>query len=872
MIGQTISHYKILEKLGGGGMGIVYKAQDLKLDRHVALKFLPPELTRDPEAKTRFIHEAKAASALQHNNICVVYDIDETSEGELFICMEHLDGETLKKRIERGPLKTDEAIDIAIQVAQGLQEAHNHQIVHRDIKPANILVTTSGVAKIVDFGLAKLAGQTLLTKSGSTVGTAAYMSPEQARGEAVDARTDIWSLGVLIYEMVTGQRPFKGEYENATLYAILNAEPELLSGLRTGVPKELERIVTKALAKDLAHRYQHVGDLLVDLNVLKEASHQGATPQFLVKRARIFQRSILTIVAMGIVLGVAAGIWLFGKHEVSALSYERSKSIGVLPFVPMNKTSEDSIFADGIHDDILTQLSKISDLRVIARTSMVLYRDTKKRLSEIGDELDVGYLLEGSVRRAGGRLRITAQLINTKTEGHAWAEVYERNEADVFAIQSEIAARIAEELNIRLSSSEKLSIARPLTSNLAAYDCYVKGQYYWSNYFDKDGNVRAAEMFDSAAHHDPKFIEAHAWASIVHSALYGIATSWDHSPQRLQRSKAALEKAAVLSPDAPEVRLARAMYYRAVEEDNYRALAELEAVLKQRPRWSEALNEIGASYQVLGDLQKAREMMRRRRIVDPVSMSGGWDTFLISARLREWGVAKREAEEYLARHPDDPFAYRWLSDILIDGFGDLTGARKVLEEGTRRPPDTFHGGQYVGKGDFWRTTLYERRYDSALVCASFQRFGWPSSERFVRLGTTLFVRGDINGARSQFDSARAIWEKRMKLGGYSLVWLPARLGYVLAGAGKSEEGIGHLQEAMEASSKGATIDLYTRQDVEEMLATAYIFAGKYSEAINLLDDLLRKPGTVTVWKLRLNPLYDPLRSNARFQKLVARAE
>ena len=264
MIGQTISHYKILEKLGEGGMGIVYKAEDTKLKRTVALKFLPPELIRDPEVKERFIHEAQTASALEHHNICNVHEIDETDDGHTFMVMACYTGESLKERISRSPLKIDEAIAIGSQIAQGLAKAHEKGIVHRDIKPANIHLTDDGVVKILDFGLAKLRGQKKLTKEGTTVGTVAYMSPEQARGEEVDQRTDIWSLGIVLYEMVTGQLPFKGDYEQAVVYSILNEESEPMTGLRTGVPLELERIARKAMAQDSCERYQHVGEMVVE--------------------------------------------------------------------------------------------------------------------------------------------------------------------------------------------------------------------------------------------------------------------------------------------------------------------------------------------------------------------------------------------------------------------------------------------------------------------------------------------------------------------------------------------------------------------------------------------------------------------------------
>ena len=345
MIGHTVSHYKILERLGGGGMGVVYKAQDLKLDRPVALKFLPPDLTRDSEAKQRFVHEAKAASALQHNNICVVHDIDETDDGQMFISMEYLEGETLKKKIEQGPLKIDEAIDIAIQVARGLTKAHEHGIVHRDIKPANIMVTSDSVAKIVDFGLAKLSSRTMLTKAGSTMGTAAYMSPEQARGEPADQRTDIWSLAVVLYEMLTGKRPFEAEYENALLYSILNSEPEHLTGLRTGIPMELERIVRKCMAKLPGSRYQHIDEMLVDLRRAQQETPASAEARRKRRNARLF---------VGAGIGAAALALLVYLFVIPKPAPAGAQSVAVLPFQNLSAEGPHSYFAGGLHDELLT--------------------------------------------------------------------------------------------------------------------------------------------------------------------------------------------------------------------------------------------------------------------------------------------------------------------------------------------------------------------------------------------------------------------------------------------------------------------------------------------------------------------------------------
>lgn len=316
MIGKTISHYKIIEKLGGGGMGVVYKAEDTKLDRFVALKFLPPELTRDEESKKRFIHEAKAASALEHTNICNIHEIDETDDGQIFIVMSSYEGETLKKKIERGPLKIDDAIDITMQIAEGLSRAHEKEIIHRDIKPANIFITEEGVAKILDFGLAKVTGQTQLTQMGSTVGTVAYISPEQARGEKVDHRTDIWALGIVFYEMITGQAPFKGDYEQAILYSIINEEPTPLKKVNPSIEPELVRIVDKSLKKDPESRYSSVEEILKDFKSYKESLSAREMETFNLRTflRRIRQPRIAIPTVFLIIIIILAGVWFF-NHQ-----------------------------------------------------------------------------------------------------------------------------------------------------------------------------------------------------------------------------------------------------------------------------------------------------------------------------------------------------------------------------------------------------------------------------------------------------------------------------------------------------------------------------------------------------------------------------
>jgi eukaryotic-like serine/threonine-protein kinase len=860
MIGRTISHYKILEHLGGGGMGVVYKAQDLKLGRSVALKFLPPELTRDSDAKQRFAHEAKAASTLQHMNICVVHDIDETADGQMFICMEYLEGDTLKSKIEHGPLKVDEAIEIARQITQGLVDAHEHGIIHRDIKPANVLVTRSGVAKIVDFGLAKLSGRSMLTKTGSTLGTAAYMSPEQARGETADQRTDIWSLGVLLYEMLTGKRPFDAEYENAQLYSILNADPEPITGLRSGVPMELERIVRKCLSKSPKERYQHADELIVDLRAIQTISSPQSGSTTTVPRDRKMRTRVLF--AVGGLIIVALGAWFFFGRPLAEMSDIRKKSIAVLPFSPFDRSFDDTVFADGIHDDILTQLSKISGLRVIARTSMVLYRDSKKTPHEIGNELDAGYLLEGSTRRSGGKIRITAQLIKTATDDHVWAETYDRNDADVFAVQSDIALRIASSMNTAITSAEKAQVQEVLTTNTEAYNFYLRGKYYYDNYTDTLGKAIAADCFEKAAELDPTFTQAFAMAAMANFLVW--------NPLRQTRSTLALDRARALNPEEPLVLWARAysLLYPGLQSPETRKLAlELyRKALTSRPNLAELHREICEVLLNEGALTEARASARTFFSLSPLSLSVSMngvvnsDPFSISSCLKDWEAARKEVDEYIARRPDDPYGYRQKATILINGFGDLKGARKALEDGRALTPNQFRGPAFeITSLAFWRVNYLEGKYHEALTSVELPHpniyWNWA---RLMQKGQTYVALGRHRQAMVCFDSAFASAER------FGLYGRSRCMGIALAWRGEHEKARLEMKKA-----KAFDLRWPLQKQLEEAQTISSVLAGDNETALNLLEKSIAEPGLVTVWSLRLDPVYNSLRNNPRFQALLA---
>lgn len=437
MIDQTLPRYQLLNKLGQGGMGVVYKARDTRLDRLVALKFLPPHLSTDDQAKQRFIHEAKAASALDHVNICTIYDIGETDEGRLFIAMTCYEGETLKQKIARGALALGQAVDYALQIAEGLARAHEAGIIHRDVKPGNVMVTSRDRVKLLDFGLAKMA-DVKLTKTGATLGTVAYMSPEQARGEAVDQRTDIWALGAVLYEMLTGRRPFQGDYAQAVLYGVLNVDPEPVTAVRADLPPALGRVVRRALEKDPSRRYLSMGALMEELKTVSS----GATA-----------------------------------------APELEKSIVVLPFTNLSPDPDNEYFSDGLTEEIITDLSQVRALRVISRTSSMMLKGTRKDVRTIGRALDVQYVLEGSVRKAGHQLRITAQLIDALNDAQLWGEKYRGTLDDVFEIQEQVSRAIVTALRVRLSSDEEAAIEEHPIPNLLAYDYYLRARHdiYASN-------------------------------------------------------------------------------------------------------------------------------------------------------------------------------------------------------------------------------------------------------------------------------------------------------------------------------------------------------------------------------------------------------
>ncbi len=787
MIEQTISHYKILEKLGEGGMGVVYKAQDLKLDRLVALKFLPQQLLASPEEIARFQQEAKAISALNHPNIATIHDVDQ-ADGQKFLVLEYLPGGTLKSKIKHlqssgKEFSLAEVVEYGLQISEGLAHAHRHGIVHRDIKTDNMMLTEEGKVKITDFGLAKLRGGAHLTKTGSTVGTVPYMSPEQIRGEELDRRSDLFSFGIVLYKLTTGHLPFRGEHEAALSYSIVNEDPVPLKSLRDNLPSSLENVVYRCLEKDKEHRFQSAEEAATELRkVQHEISGYGSAPS---KRSKL-----PWITAAAIVILVLIGLYVFLPSKSTSVD---RKSIAVLPFKNLSEDKENEYFSDGVTEDIITQLSKIGDLRVISRTSVMQYKNVNKRLRDIGKELDVATILEGSVRRAGNEVRIVAQLIDASTDEHLWAETYDKELTKIFTIQSEIAQQIAAALKSKLSPAEKERLEKKPTENLTAYDYYLKGREYYNRYRKQD-NENAIELFKKALEFDPNY--ALAYAGLGES--YATRTRRYEFPQAWADSGIAVSKKAIsIDPNLPEAYTSLSIAYNQ-KGWHHKAIEAARKAVEINSNYATGNEMLGYWNLYTGKLDEALQWLKKSVLLDPSDPFNFYGVGAIYFRLDDHTKAEQWFKKGIELQPDFVYTYVALS-LLYLAQGKYNQAVEECRKILSISPDDIVGLNAIGDAELFLGDSAEAKqyYEKAIAKISSRWNVYAGRCNITSLGYIFSKMGQHDEARKMFSQSLKLDREELDQGSEWYIVL-YDLAAINAIQGNKAEAYKWLQKAIDA--------------------------------------------------------------------------
>jgi TolB-like protein/Tfp pilus assembly protein PilF len=682
LVGQLIGHYLVERLIGIGGMGEVYLARDVQLGRKAALKLVPEHLAADEAQLSRFKIEARSASALNHPNILTIYEIGVEGNRQ-FIATEFIDGVTLRASLAEGRMKLCDAMAIAVQVASALAAAHEAGVVHRDIKPENIMIRPDGYVKVLDFGIAKLTEKgsaserdgsattaVLQTRPGLILGTGRYMSPEQARGQKVDARSDIWSLGVVLYEMAVGIPPFLGETPSDCIASILTKEPPPLSGVLPDVPLKLEEVLQKALHKDRDERYQTARELLGDLHTLEgELELAGAARAgVIVRQIKRHKRGVLLMLAAAI---FAAGALAYSLFFIASPPPPNEKSIAVLPFENLSEEKSSAYFADAIQDEILTRLSKIADLKVISRTSTQRYKHTSQTPSQIAHQLGVANLLEGSVQKTNEKVRVNVQLITAANDTHLWAETYDRKLTDIFVVESDIATTIAKTLQARLTGAEKTAIAKRPTVSPEAYELYLKGRFFWNKRTAADLR-KAIEYFNQALDKDPSYALAYAGLTDAYLILsqYGAASPADSYPQAIAAAKKAIELDDTLAEAHTSLACSLAYY----DFDFEQSVKEFERAIELDPNYATAHHWLSNGVlSALGQFERAIAEGKRAVELDPLSLVINTDLGQDFFYARRYDEAIAHLHKTLEMDPRFYFAH-WVLGTTLQLKGQLSDA------------------------------------------------------------------------------------------------------------------------------------------------------------------------------------------------------
>jgi len=869
--------YHIFEELGKGGMGRVYKALDKEIEEKVALKLLNPEIAADSKTIERFRNELKTARQISHKNICRMYHFGK-DEGAYYITMEYVRGEDLKSMIRMmGRMSPGQAVSIARQVCEGLAEAHRLGVIHRDLKPQNVMIDRDGNVKIMDFGIARSLKAKGITGAGIMIGTPEYMSPEQVEGKDADERSDIYALGIVLYEMLTGKVPFEGETPLSVALKQKTEIPENPKAINTQITEDLSRLILRCLEKEKEKRYQRVGELIAEFDRIDKGlpaaekvlpQRKPLTSKELPVRLKKRWRTIAAVAIIG-VAAVAAFLY-FGRGKPT-LTAEKKRLV-VLPFENLG-SPEDEYFADGISDEINARIAGIAKLGVIARNSAVQYKKSNKSIKQIGEELGVGYVLSGTVRwqkseGGAGQVRVTPTLIRASDSTQIWANVYDQKIAEIFQVQSDIAKKVVGEMGVVLGEPEKQSLEAKPTENMEAYDFYLRGSDISYRGRDNQEDLNSAiEMFEKAVTLDPNFFQALAMLSSAHSKYYWYF--FDRGEERVAKAKQAADKAFELNPDAAETQVALGYYFYRCKLDYEQALKHFSLALKKQPKNVMILEGIGYVKRRQGELRESIAYLKPVLEIDPRNALVAFNLGTTYALMRNYKEAERYYNRALILSPDYPRALSWKARLYLNWQGDTQKARRVLEEASKvlGPRDdnliTYH----------WvLVEIYNGRYQDALNRLSSAPFEALEDQIYFVPKPQLFAQiyglmNEKDKERKYYDADRIYLENRVKTQpDDSRFW--SALGIANAGLEHRAEAIKAAERAVELLpiSKEAYRGTFRARD----LAQVYVMIGDYDKAFDQIEYLLSMPGELSVALLKIDPVWAPLRSLARFQKLLER--